>query len=45
MLVAAPAAVGINVLAGGEGAFSFGILAVAAVALAGQLLARQEMTS
>jgi len=40
VLVAAPAAVGINVLAGGEGAFGFGILAVAAVALAGQLLAR-----
>jgi hypothetical protein len=38
-LVAAPAAVGINVLAGGEGAFGFSILAVAAVALAGQLLA------
>lgn len=40
VLVAAPAAVGINVLAGGEGAFGFGILGVAALGLAGQLLAR-----
>jgi len=45
VLVAAPAAVGINVLAGGEGAFGFGILAVAAVALVGQLLARQGLGS
>ena len=41
----APAAVGINVLVGDEDAFGFGILAVAAVALAGQLLARWGLTS
>ena len=45
VLVAAPAAVGINVLAGGESAFGFGIMAVAAVALAGQLLARRGLAA
>ncbi len=43
ILVAAPAAVGVNVLAGGEGLFGFIMLGFAAVGLVGQLLARRGL--
>jgi hypothetical protein len=43
ILVAAPAAVGVNVLAGGELGFGLGVLGMAAVALVGQLLAGREL--
>ncbi len=41
VLVGAPAAAGVNVLAGGELGLGLGMLGVAAVALVGQLLARR----
>lgn len=44
-LVAAPAAIALNVLAGGGGIFGFAVLGVAAVALVGQLLAREELST
>ncbi len=44
ILVAAPAAVGVNALAGGD-VFGIGMLGVAAVALVGQLLARRGLAS
>jgi hypothetical protein len=43
VLVGAPAAAGVNVLAGGELGLGLGMLGVAAVALVGQLLAGREL--
>lgn len=42
ILVVAPAAVGVNVLAGGQSPFGIGMLGVATIALVGQLLTRLE---
>jgi hypothetical protein len=45
ILVAAPAAIGINVLVGGQSPFGAGMLVVAAIALIGQLLARKGLAA